>query len=315
VSRRLLGLTLLAAATLAGSGSAAPSVATAPVPAPIPLAWRPGGEIAFAAVGGGIYVTSVGHAPRLLSTRSPGDLAWSPDGRTLLTSSNEHVVAIDAASGRTTTLAAGFGPAWSPDGRRIAFNSLGAYYVMNADGSGRRKVARARDVDAITVAWSPNGKRLAYVRCTAAPGSQPCEHQYGLDVYSVRATGGDERRITRKSGFPQCLAWSTSGLAYAFDDHIEIARASGARTVVPGLCPVWAPDGHRLATSGRPVTIVDVRTRRRRRVAIPNADPSYEFYVAWAPDGSAIAALGPDLKGRTRIWVVRLRDGHVTVVA
>ncbi len=38
------------------------------------------------------------------------------------------------------------GPAWSPDGRRIAIggniNSTHDIYVMNADGSGQRRLAR-----------------------------------------------------------------------------------------------------------------------------------------------------------------------------
>ena len=33
-------------------------------------------------------------------------------------------------------------PAWSPDGRKIAFVSRGEVYVMNGDGSGQRKLTR-----------------------------------------------------------------------------------------------------------------------------------------------------------------------------
>ena len=54
-------------------------------------------------------------------------------------------------------------PVWSPDGRRIAFVSRRdgkALYVMNADGSGLRIVARVEELAA--PAWSPDGRRIAF---------------------------------------------------------------------------------------------------------------------------------------------------------
>ena len=37
-----------------------------------------------------------------------------------------------------------FNPTWSPDGRKIAFGAGGEIYVMNADGSGKRRLTRNR---------------------------------------------------------------------------------------------------------------------------------------------------------------------------
>ena len=61
------------------------------------------------------------------------------------------------------------GPVWSPDGTQIAYchsglrSADGANYtvwVMNADGSGQRKLTRRRQ--GYDPAWSPDGTRVAF---------------------------------------------------------------------------------------------------------------------------------------------------------
>jgi Tol biopolymer transport system component len=76
-------------------------------------------------------------------------------------------------------LAPGRRPQWSPDGRRISYDNNGIY-VMNADGTGKKLVAR----DGANPRWSPGGKRIAFMGRSN-------------DVYLVNAGGGGERRVTR----------------------------------------------------------------------------------------------------------------------
>ncbi|MBA3412252.1 MAG: PD40 domain-containing protein [Actinobacteria bacterium] len=76
---------------------------------------------------------------------------FSPDGgRIVFTRSGwispSGVYVMSADGTRVRRLASGFSPAWSRDGRQIAFERLRGrmeIYVMNADGSGQRKLLRS----------------------------------------------------------------------------------------------------------------------------------------------------------------------------
>jgi Tol biopolymer transport system component len=77
-------------------------------------------------------------------------------------------------------------PDFSPDGRRIAFTSnrvqQAEIYVMNADGSGQRRLTR-KPGDDLSPRFSPEGREIAF---TALPGT----------VYLVAADGSRLRRLT-----------------------------------------------------------------------------------------------------------------------
>ena len=95
-------------------------------------------------------------------------------------------------------------PVWSPDWRRVAFvRERGVYrthrdwverysdiYVMNADGSGRRRLTRSPQNDGDPV-WSPDGRRLAFVRVRGGRS----------DIYVVNADGSGLRRLAHAIAF------------------------------------------------------------------------------------------------------------------
>jgi len=135
-------------------------------------------------------------------------------------------------------------PVWSRDGRRIAFVSRRdgkALYVMNADGSGLRIVARVRQLAA--PAWSPDGRRIAF---------QGGRDRQSLTLYVVNADGSGQRTLARRGNAP---AWSPDGQRIAFlsvtklyvanadgSGHRTLARVGNGRTA----SLAWSPDGRKL---------------------------------------------------------------------
>jgi hypothetical protein len=111
--------------------------------------------------------------------------SFSPDGSTLLATHEDDrllrepepvALAVDG-SGSRRILEDGFSPVYSPDGSRIALvrrarmfgeasEESSDLYVVNADGSGVRRLTDTPGSYEIAPSWDPSGERLAYVRFT-----------------------------------------------------------------------------------------------------------------------------------------------------
>jgi len=132
-------------------------------------------------------VAADGGAPRQLSFGAfadDGAPEWTPDGRTLLFSSNRRpewqrdfnnseIYALDVASGGITALTTRDGPDAnplpSPDGRRIAYlgydDTRRTYedtelYLMDRDGGGARSLTARLDKSIDDAQWAPDGRSL-----------------------------------------------------------------------------------------------------------------------------------------------------------
>jgi Tol biopolymer transport system component len=202
-----------------------------------PMLSPDGKTIAFAALGD-IYLMPVGGKPRAVTHDAAYDTdpAWSPDGGTLVYSSDKvggllQLWLYDVKSGQHRQLThiptQPISAAFSPDGKRIAY--------LDVDGMWRRAGVAVVDVASGAIrqihasifapgapTWSPDGARVAVAM--VAP-------------YSARY----------REGTNQVLTMSSTGTPTASDDkwYAPVPNLSIDSRGWNG--PVWSPDGTRMA--------------------------------------------------------------------
>ena len=160
---------------------------------------------------------------------------------------------------------------------RIAYSTRGGdIWVMNANGSARRRITRSgRGVD-FDPDFSPDGRRIVF---RTSRGS------YAHDRYGI-------------------------GLEGIFVVDVRSRRARQIQPRTGGLFPAWSPDGGSIAFSGlaadgRPVDTVHLMSPAGRNVV--DLGPMGECST-WSPDGSRLAYCSHSGDGNWAVWTMR-RDG------
>lgn len=254
----------------------------------------------------------------------PTHVAYSPDGRFIVTSEYIHPASSDSSGGRLRIVDAGDGheiatvfdggditsAAYSPDGTRIAvgrgdgrvrvWNALTLEPTLDIPGGGRSLGA---------VTFSPDGRQLAT--------SSPNQTAVILDI----ATGGCLLAITPEHSWSAGLAYSPDGRLLALGTYqtvresfdrvgsVEIfdartgamvRRFEGHRSEVK--CVAFAPDGGSVASGGNDYTvrIWDLQSGNER-MRIDTEQRTLQC-LAYSPDGRLLAAGSSE--GTLWIWDV-----------
>jgi Tol biopolymer transport system component len=95
----------------------------------------------------------------------------------------------------------------SPDGKRVVFNALGKLYVVNVDGSNRKRLTKQHNGLEYTPAWSPDGKQIAFTTWSDKQRGQ---------IALVSSNGGKPKFMNVAKGHYFDPSWSSDGTQLAY---------------------------------------------------------------------------------------------------
>jgi TolB protein len=210
--------------------------------------------------------------------------AWSPDGKKIAffrdsasdpTKSYLYVMNADGSGQRRLTSTVFDGePTWSPDGKKIAYHNETVIDTINANGTGRRQLT-TEERDRSDPTWSPNGRKIAYIYANG--NLHP--------IYTMNPDGSDQRLL---------------------DSSPDIA-----------MNPAWSPDGKKIAFLGPPgpdlQAIYTINADGSNEQQLTKGRPAwgFGFGLAWSPDAKKVVFTGVAPSGVVDVYVMNADGTHI----
>ncbi len=112
----------------------------------------------------------------------------------------------------------GTDPAVSPDGKRLAFDGHGLF-VMNTDGTNRRRLGEDSGYGGLHATWTPDGKSIIYADRVGT----------ALELFSCDPDSGKKRELTKLGGAATSPSVSPDGKWISFRLCDEVYWIDGKR--------------------------------------------------------------------------------------
>jgi Tol biopolymer transport system component len=209
-------------------------------PGDLSSAWSPDGQriaVDYAeAHFGGVPFTIMNADGTERREVAPGNVPdWSPDGQWIAYESDVptevgreglYVIRPDGSGKRR--LATGSAPSWSPDGSQIAF-AWDGIHIINADGTGLRRITGAPFGFDWGPSWSPDGRQIAFVRTA----------DRDRDLWVVAPDGSGLRNLTNTPNVAELsVSWQRRPRSGAEEFELPRgARGCGQKIVDSDLDP------------------------------------------------------------------------------
>jgi TolB protein len=213
-------------------------------------------------------------------------------------------------------------PKASPDGAKICFvadegkaeSRVRNLYVMNADGSGRRKIAdNSREP-----CWSGDSRRIAYLPGEFDKFTYSDFASKGLRIHELATGKTTDHPHASKIHHLYTLNWSPDGKWFVATvhggmgfKHAVIALEAEGEGVydlnLKGCRPDLSPDGRRIIWGHGDYAVgladLDFASTPPRATILRNIveskDPIETYHADWSPDGKYVSfSYGPKIKGK-----------------
>jgi WD40 repeat protein len=267
------------------------------------VAWSPSGDRLIVGGGTSLPVWDVSRRRLRLSghTDDVWDAQWSPDGRTIATTSYDGTARTwDALTGQQQlALEHPAGVrflAWSPDGTRLVTTCQDRFARVWDAASGELllRVSAPQDHFFFVPSWSPDGSRFAAASVPdnvirifdTATGELLSSFGTGDWVHRLSWSPEGDRIVVGNLG-PLVWDTATGRVLEAFGHYV-------------GLNAEWSPDGERIAfyQKGGMVKVFDAITGDEQLVFVAHADDVW--HTTWSPNGMRIAS--GDESGEVKVW-------------